>query len=378
MDLIRFAAGAALALSAVAAAAEDLPFSDPRWKIEGPGVRRERFEDRDVLAMDTGLARLPDLGLQDGTIEFDVKLTRRRSFVYLIFRTQAEGEQEEIYLRPHKSALPDAVQYTPSFQGQAAWQLFHGPGATAAVEFATDRFTHVRVVLRGSRAALFLGEAKEPALVVPKLARPPQPGGIALRSFVPRGTAAGEPAARFANVKVGPGVVGYDFGPEPAPAEPAKGSVRAWAVSQSFAQAAKDDVRMPAASTLGALTRVESEPSGRVLLHRYAKMPAGDADFVVAARVHVRAGQAGTRAFSLGFSDRAVVFLNGVPLFQGEGSYSFDAPRREGLLGYDQATVMLPLRAGDNELVVVIRDVFGGAGLMGRFDDPAGLEVDAR
>ena len=72
------------------------------------------------------------------------------------------------------------------------------------------------------------------------------------------------------------------------------------------------------------------------------------------------------------------VFLNGRPLFAGEASYSFDNPRREGLIELNQARVWLPLTAGDNELQILVSDTFGGWGLMGRLVDASGVEVDPR
>ena len=220
------ALGLALALEA---SAEDLPVMDGRWELVGRGVAVEKTDGRDTLAVETGLAYRRDVSLEDGTIEVDVKLTRRRSFVYVMVRMADDREYEEFYLRPHKSGLPDAIQYAPVHQGQSAWQLHHGPGATAG-----------------------------------------------------------------------------------------------------------------------------------------------------AARLHVRAAREGLHALDLGFSDRATVFLNRRPLFRGEASYSFDNPRREGLIGYDQARLYLPFRMGDNELLVVVSDAFGGMGLMARFPDPTGLELDAR
>ena len=71
-------------------------------------------------------------------------------------------------------------------------------------------------------------------------------------------------------------------------------------------------------------------------------------------------------------------FVNGRPLFRGEGSYSYDAPRREGLIGFDQARLWLPLKAGENDLAVLVSDGFGGWGVMGRFADPRGLLVEPR
>ena len=96
------------------------------------------------------------------------------------------------------------------------------------------------------------------------------------------------------------------------------------------------------------------------------------------ARVRVRATKAGPVPLDLGYSDRATVFVNGRPLYYGDQGYRFDAPRREGLIGYDQARVWLPLDAGENELAVLVSDGFGGWGLMARFADPAGLQIDPR
>jgi hypothetical protein len=84
------------------------------------------------------------------------------------------------------------------------------------------------------------------------------------------------------------------------------------------------------------------------------------------------------RTLDLGFSDIATVFLNGRPITRLDASYSYDTPRREGLIGFDQATVYLPLAAGDNELSIVVSDSFGGWGVMGRFPDRDGLKIEAR
>jgi len=379
------AAGARLA----AGDAQPLPLTaDGGWELRG-GAKLERLDGRDVLSVESGLAYKRDVRLQDGTIDFDVQLTRRRSFVYLMFRMQDDREFEEIYLRPHKSSLPDAVQYAPVYQGASAWQLYHGPGATAAVTFEPGAWTHVRLVLQGQKAALFVGDTKEPALVVQQLARDAAPGYLALRGFAPPGTGAG-PIARYANVSVKPGVTAYDFVPavaktapdQAAPAAwaaplPAPGSVRAWAVSRAIPVPGDGPAaELPARDALSPLTTVEARPSGLVELHRHVKLLSPDKrDVAAVARVNVRAAAAGVRRLDLGFSDVATVFLNGRPLFKGDAHYSFDDPRQEGLVHYGQAALFLPLEQGDNDLAVLVSDAFGGWGLMARFPDPSGLEV---
>jgi len=372
------------------AAAEALPLkAEGGWELKGASVAFERYDGRDVLSVENGLAYKRDVRLQDGTIDFDVQLTRRRSFVYVMFRMQDDRDYEEIYLRPHKSALPDAIQYAPVYQGASAWQLYHGPGATAAQGFEPGAWTHVRLVLSGQKAALFVGDLEKPALLVTQLARDVASGYLALRAFTPPRTGSG-PTARYANVSVQPGVVAFEFAKAQAKAAPDQaapaawakplpfpGSVRAWTVSRALAVPGDGPTsELPAPATLAPLQTIEARPSGLVELHRYVKLPSPDTrDVAAVARVNVRAASAGLRRLDLGFSDVATVFLNGRPLFKGDAHYSFDNPRQEGLVHYGQAAVFLPLEQGDNDLAVLVSDGFGGWGLMARFPDASGLEV---
>ena len=76
----------------------------------------------------------------------------------------------------------------------------------------------------------------------------------------------------------------------------------------------------------------------------------------------------------LGFSDRAVVYLNGRALYRGDDTYRSRDYRFLGSIGwYD--TVYLPLVEGDNELVVAVSEDFGGWGIQARFDSLDGLTL---
>jgi hypothetical protein len=299
---------------------------------------------------------------------------------------EAAGEREEFYLRPHKSDLPDAVQYAPVWQGRSAWQLHHGPGGTASVPFEAGVWTHVRVAVQGRRAALFIGDMTKPVLLVPHLAREPRAGSIALGGFVPAGTPGKGASARFANVTTRPNAVDFDFetaiAAQTRAEQPSAGGrptvVGAWAVSRSFVS--KDSLvpAVPATDVTGQFQRLETDPGGLLELHRYVKVPDGGGNAAAVARVEVRAARAGLYAFDLGFSDVATVFLNGRALFRADASYSYDGPRREGLIGYDQARLYLPLDAGSNTLSIVVSDGFGGWGLMGRFVGADGITTEAK
>src|SRR5688572_4487731 len=245
--------GFTLAMIALAQSASDrpLPF-DKTWELEGEGTAIAKEDGRDVLQMTTGFAHRRDVKFQDGTIDFEVQVTRRRSFVYVNFRAQSEGEHEEFYLRPHKSELPDALQYAPAWQGRSAWQLYHGPGGTAAIAFQPGVWTRGRIVLQGEHAALFLGDLSKPALLVPKLGREPRAGFISLGSFVPAGTPGSGPSAKFANLVLRPDVVDFDFRAAiaaqkaAAPATAPKAQViSSWDVSKPFVPKPDAGVALP-------------------------------------------------------------------------------------------------------------------------------------
>jgi hypothetical protein len=220
-----------------------------------------------------------------------------------------------------------------------------------------------------------------PALLVPRMSRDPRPGYIALGAFLPAGVPGEGPVARFANVTVRPDHVPFDFtsaltiaAPPGEASATEQGIIRAWSVSRSFAPNDEALPALPTPERLGGMQRLETEPGGLLQLHRHVRMPAEGKGTAALARVRVRADKPGAYAFDLGFSDVAIVFVNGLPIFRGDASYSFDRPRREGLIGFDQARLYLPLVAGENDVAVLVSDTFGGWGLMGRFVNISGLK----
>jgi hypothetical protein len=358
---------------------QNLDLTDPRWELQGDATKVEAdasLAGKPAVRMRSGFAYRRDVALQDGTIEFDVKLDGRRSFIYLLFRMQSDTEYEEIYLRPHKTRLPDAAQYNPAYQGRGNWQLYHGPGGTAAVELPPHTWLHVRLALQGERGALYVGETREPQLVF-RPAREAKAGYIALNSFVPAGEPADRIAVRYANVVVRPGVVPPGFAALPLPPQaPVAGAVPRWKLSPAFFPVDGAVLALPADfAPRTSWVTAAAEPSALVVLGRHVTVPAKARRWATAAAVTVRAKQAGVRRFNFGYSDEVSVFLNGRLLFSGNASYSFDRPRREGLIELGQGSLYLPLAEGDNDLVLVVSDVFGGWGVMGQFESLEGLEL---
>lgn len=368
-----------LAQAAGAANARDLPFSDPAWKHGDPRARVDTLDGRQALRLTTGMSTRPDVEFTNGTIEFDIWSTGERAFAYLHFRMQDDRESESIYFRLHKSRLPDAIQYEPVYQGLANWQLYHGPDATAEAAIPAGQWIHVRLVVSGEKAALFLGASTSPALIVPKLARGTRGGYVGLRSYLGANIKGDvEPPSSFANLVIKPDVIGFDFSSvaeRPVAASP--GLVRSYRLGPVFSPGDGPVRALPAAPRSKDLEKVvTADPSGLVVIGRALIVPPGMRRYATSASFTVRAARAGVKRLKLGFSDEASVFLNGQILYSGDQHYSFNFPRQEGLIHLDQASIYLPLVEGENEIRIVISEVFGGSGVMAQFDDPAGLTFE--
>ena len=347
---------------------------DSKWELSGDGSRIAPYRGRQAIQLRTGRAIRRDAVLKDGTIEFDMAVTPHRTFVYIQFRVEGDDDHEEIYFRPHKSELPDAIQYAPVWNGDGNWQLYHGEGATAPVAFSYAGWMHVRLVLSGKRAALFVDNHAKPDLIA-NLAREPVAGYISLFAFDGVGNTAGGVAAAYSNIVVRPGFIPYDFGAPPVVAAQPPGLIQRWQLSPTFNVERGLVTQLPD-SLLVSKSDWPSfavEPTGVVVIGRHMKRRAPVA--AVVARVVVRAHTAGLQRLYLGYSDYVTVFVNGRPIAGGDAHYSYDAPRQEGLITLSQSTIWLPLVAGDNEILFAVADGFGGWGLMGRLEPADGGRV---
>ncbi len=324
-----------------------------------------------VLELGTGVATAPDVELENGTIEVEVQVSSHRSFVYVRFREGDDGNREEIYLRPHKSHLPDALQYTPVIGGVSQWQIFHGDDGTAAVDLPPEdeEWIPLRLEVAGRKLAVFVGDRDEPAMVIARMAHEPRAGGISLRCFLTADSDAPF-GARYRRLRVSPGRTTFDFGSlRPAAAADTR-LVTGWQASPVFAIEHKLYSELPEVDE-SAWREVASEPDGKLLLDRLPR-PEGARAYGAVLRLRIDAAEAGVRSLDLGFSDAVSVFLNGRPLVGLDQSYRFDRPRVQGVMGLHQSRLHLPLEEGRNELRLVVTESFGGWGLIARWVDAEG------
>jgi hypothetical protein len=78
---------------------------------------------------------------------------------------------------------------------------------------------------------------------------------------------------------------------------------------------------------------------------------------------------------TLGWAREIFVFVNGQMVFADKNPYQPAVARKapDGRLSLENGSLMLPLKAGDNEVAVAIANNFYGWGLKMHFDDVKGL-----
>src|SRR5215467_7544948 len=156
-----------------------IPPDSQRWNLEGQAKVAE-YQGRKCLYLDGGAATLKDFEMRDGVIDVDVATTAKRGFFGIQFRIANDVNGEWIYLRQHKSGLPDAMQYTPVLNTGLNWQIYNGPGFTAAVDIPKDVWFHLRLEIASAQAKFYVKDMDKPALVMNDLKSGVQKGQVAL------------------------------------------------------------------------------------------------------------------------------------------------------------------------------------------------------
>ncbi|MFH1699782.1 MAG: hypothetical protein ABIE07_04265 [Candidatus Zixiibacteriota bacterium] len=337
--------------------AETTGFDSNRWTILSGAVAehmgRTAFE---------GIAVLKDVEFEDGIIEFDIAVTtdREKSYPGIIFRVQGQT-YERFYVRPHRSALySDVLQYSPTINGVSGWQLYAGEGYTEKATIPVNQWIHLKMIIKGTQAILFIDDDKKPALSIPELR-----SGIRKGSIGVFGPADG--TSYFSNFSY---TLDSNVRIDPMPIkEPILGIIKKWELSEPVSQYDINDEKTPNQLGLIELTwkSIECDPYGLVDICRYYNWNYMDANLVWA-KTSIYSAEDQVREFTFGYSDAVKIFLNDQLIFAGVSTYQGRDPSFLGIIGYNDA-VYLPLKKGENELIFAIIETFGGWGFMCRDAD---------
>jgi hypothetical protein len=342
--------------------------------LEGQAKAAE-YQGRKCLLLDGGAATLKDLEMRDGVIDVDVATPASRGFFGIQFRISGDANAEWVYLRQHKSGYPDAMQYTPVLNTGLNWQIYNGPGFTGAVDIPKDVWFHLRLEVSGAQAKLYVKNMDKPALVMNDLKSGLERGQVALAVLTG--------ATYFSNfeIRTTPDAPWERHLPPMPP-----GTLTRWSLSPTFDALARNlEVALtPSESDAIRWQEMEAEPPGFVVIYRYRDAPHPRVSFatdfskrldpqpgmkVVYARTSIASDRAQVKKLYLGYSDDVSVFLNGKILFRGRSAQNFRDPGFLGIVNPENDAVYLPLKKGNNELLLAVSELGGGWGFICRLAD---------
>src|SRR3954470_19535932 len=364
------------ALSAQTPETLSVPPDSPRWELEGE-AKVVDYQGRKSLRMDGAAAILKDFEMRDGVIDVDVNTPAIRGFVGFDFRLDKDqANYEEVYFRQHESGQADALQYTPVLGTGRNWQLFNGPGFTAAADIPKNEWFHMRLEVTGAQAKLFIKDMEKPALVMDDLKSGVQRGQIALYDLT------GETYFSNFQVRTTPDAPWERHLPPMPP-----NTLTKWSISPAFdaLQRNLEAALTPAEEASIKWQDVEAEPPGFVVLQRYRTAPHVAVTFqrdfskrldpqpgmkMLYAKTNIDSDRDQVKKLEIGYSDDVSVFLNGKILYRGRSAQAFRDPRFLGIVNPENDAVYLPLKKGENELMLAVSELGGGWGFICRLADP--------
>lgn len=310
----------------------------------------------------SGAASLKDFQFANGTIEYDVSAESGMGAGFL-FRAANKDTAEMFYLRPRPNCekAPDCVQYAPQTHGVLLWDAF--PEYQGPAPLRQNDWNHVKLVISGKRMNIYINGATEPTLKIGHLAGDTDQGGLMLAG-----------PGFFAGITAKPDDV-EDLAAEPEPDSTASDDryVLHWQLSP-FSKLSKDQAPtyadLPGASAKW--IPLEAEYGGLVNATRIYGLPLPMPERAVVwlkTTIHSNTGQ--EKHASFGWLREAFVFVNGQLVYADKNLFQPPAARKapDGRLSLENGSLMLPLKAGDNELAVAVVNNFYGWGIKMRFDD---------
>ncbi len=340
----------------------DVPFKETLWDFGNASYSLHQFMGENSIELSQGGIAVKDVNFRNGTIQVDINFIEAFSFPGLFFRRQDPGNTESFYIRPHQSGNPDAVQYTPVFNGLAGWQLYFGEGFWQTVDLSPNTWHTIRINVLDNQADIYFNDMTEPIVKVTDLKRELSSGEVGINSG---------PPVHFANFKYStenPILVKRE--PQNK-VEQDPGLITSWKISNTLT-----DSLILSETTLKTKglkwDTYPTEESGLLNISRFRNVT--QTERTVLANITIDAEQETTKELQFGYTDNIRVFVNGQIVYGGRNDYRSRDYRYLGSIGYFDA-IYLPLKKGKNEVTFVVNELFGGWGLKAKLSDTEGITV---
>jgi Domain of Unknown Function (DUF1080) len=345
--------------SLFAATAQKIPMQPDHWDLGKQKASFGQRDGKDVIKFDRGVRWAKDVEFSDGIIEVDVSLNPERSFAGIRFRGDEQGNGETIYLRVPLSGRDDAIQYVPTFNHEDNWQLY--PEHQANYTFPPTGWVHMKIVVSGNTARLFLDTVTKPVLTVTNLRSHNLSGKIGL-------TCLGDET--FANLTCTPM-------PKSAPTAVAmrkeEGLVTEYQISPSFVIDKKTKELSYPSQALPNWKKVTTDEDGLLDISKYYAKQNSEtyqsrSNDMVWLKLDLPVNDAVTKRMNFDFSNRVWVFLNGQILYHGDHSFFLKGTTFVGSIEkqFISDALYLPLKKGSNELLIGVSAVANGWGIISK------------
>jgi len=349
-------------------AQEFIPIDTAHWQIQAQAYVLENHKGKQSIYLKGGSMTLKDKNFLNGVIEYDIFLKEEPAFPGVFFRAQDDGNAEEFYIRPHQSGNPDANQAAALIQNISPWQLHYGKRYSFPHHYKFDDWTHVKILVNGDKAQVFLDGSEKPHLSW-HLFHETKEGKATLRG----GNRSG---IHIANVHISnTAPILKDF--NTIVRKPIEGLVEKWQVSDMFSEKLLEDHRKidRVINQRQWQGTIKTEEGTAANISRVQNRFDGTDGNTVFAKITIESNKDQVRLFEFGYSDRVLVILNGNPVYRGNNGFRSRDYRYLGTIGLFDS-VYLNLKKGKNELLMAVSENFGGWLVTGRFKNSAGLKVD--
>lgn len=256
-------------------------------------------------------------------------------------------DYEEMYLRFPKSGGLDAVQYGPAFNGEFSWQ-FH-PEYQAKSVFRSDEWTHLKIVVTGRQAGVYINHDTA-ALYVDSLRAPDVTGGVGIWSLN---------GAYFSNFTYRELSTADKLPVIPKKIFSNPNAIKEWRVSDPSAFVGIPGEILPENFTSQENWKnAVTEPDGYLNINKYAKkktwgMGLQNSTDLVWLRYEWEESGAGLKPMSFEYGNRCFIYLNNQKLFAGNNSFLLKTAFFRGDIDKQMRanTVFLPVKKGEEQPV---------------------------
>ena len=341
------------------ATAQKVHMQPAYWDVGKQDASFTTRDGKDVIKFDRGIVWAKGVDFADGIIEADLSVYPERSFGGICFRGDEEGNAEMIYLRVPLSGRDDAIQYVPSFNKEANWQLY--PEHQANYTFPQTGWVHMKIVLSGNTAQLFMDTVSNPVLTIANLRTHNRSGKIGF-------TCLGEET--FTNLTCTPMP---RSALTPVGVRKEDGLITQYQISPSYTiDKNTKEVAYPSSMKLNWKTVTTDEDGLLNISKYYAKQNAetyeSRSNDMVWLRQELVADEPVTRKMNFDFSNQVWVFLHGQILYHGDHSFFLKGTFFIGSIEkkFISDAIYLPLKKGKNELLIGISAVANGWGIISK------------